>query len=280
MLLNDSIPPAFRNDDRLARRLKVAVADGLVKPNRWAPSMDEGDWTRFAIKHGLENQITRHDRFLRSLRFDDPDYAGHVANLVSSLFDDAPEVFVELFQHGRVQAWLSENEPDLLAPWKDEDDPIVHALGHALSEVEAVSGIIDLKAYVVRIEGALPHDPHLAIGTTKDMLEATMRTILRNREGGDVDKLDFPALATKCFSALGLNPTDPPAGSEERHYRKMIKSARSMIEAANELRNDAGTGHGRVVGEEVHVAPEDVSLVASSGLVLAAWLLRRHGGRG
>jgi hypothetical protein len=47
-----------------------------------------------------------------------------------------------------------------------------------------------------------------------------------------------------------------------------------MIETANELRNLAGTGHGRVVGEEVEIRASDASLVASNGLVLAAWLIR------
>jgi len=51
-----------------------------------------------------------------------------------------------------------------------------------------------------------------------------------------------------------------------------------MIEAANELRNLAGTGHGRVVGEAESVSEADANLVASSGLVLAAWLARHEAG--
>ena len=49
-----------------------------------------------------------------------------------------------------------------------------------------------------------------------------------------------------------------------------------MIETANELGNRAGTGHGRVVGNEPVVTAADASLVASAGLILAAWLLRHH----
>lgn len=48
-----------------------------------------------------------------------------------------------------------------------------------------------------------------------------------------------------------------------------------MIETANELRNLAGTGHGRVVGEVEDITADDASMVASSGYVLTAWLLRR-----
>ena len=46
-----------------------------------------------------------------------------------------------------------------------------------------------------------------------------------------------------------------------------------MIETANELRNRAGTGHGRVVGKEPIITAADAGLVASAGLILAAWLL-------
>jgi hypothetical protein len=57
--------------------------------------------------------------------------------------------------------------------------------------------------------------------------------------------------------------------------RKIASSAKTMIETANELRNLAGTGHGRVVGEVEDITADDASMVASSGYVLTAWLLRR-----
>ena len=49
-----------------------------------------------------------------------------------------------------------------------------------------------------------------------------------------------------------------------------------MIETVNELRNWAGTGHGHVVGKEPEITEADASLVASTGLILAAWLLRQY----
>ena len=49
-----------------------------------------------------------------------------------------------------------------------------------------------------------------------------------------------------------------------------------MIQTANELRNIAGTGHGRVVGNEPVVTAADASLVASAGFILVAWLLHHH----
>ena len=51
-----------------------------------------------------------------------------------------------------------------------------------------------------------------------------------------------------------------------------------MIETANELRNRVGTGHGRVAGKEPVVTATDAGLIASAGLILAAWLLRHERG--
>ena len=48
-----------------------------------------------------------------------------------------------------------------------------------------------------------------------------------------------------------------------------------MIEKVNEFRNFAGTGHRGVVGREPAVTTADATLVALTGLNLAAWLLRR-----
>ena len=50
-----------------------------------------------------------------------------------------------------------------------------------------------------------------------------------------------------------------------------------MIITANELRNHLGTGHGRIIDEEEDLSEEDATMVASSGLILAAWLIKRAG---
>ena len=153
-------------------------------------------------------------------------------------------------------------------------DPLLAAVSRGFEEVDAVRQVtsIDLTRHIDRIKDALPKDPYQAIGATKDMLEATMKTILRCRGKKETDNIGFSNLTSGCLSELGLK--SPPATEGERHLRKIASSAQRMIETANELRNHAGTGHGRVVGEEPVIAEADASLVASTGLILAAWLLR------
>ena len=264
----DFDPPG--SDNKTQGRFIVAVATVVSR------AMDESDWKKFALAHGLEHRVVDHDRFLRSLHWGDPDHDGLVLDLVRDLYRDDEEAFMELFDRCDVNSWLSKHEPDLLHWWNSTSDPLVTAIAKGLEEVEAVSNVIDLGEYSTRVQDALPHDPHQAIGATKDMVEAAMKTILDNRGVTGVDQLDFPALTTRCFSELGLTSNSQPTNDGERLVRKIASNAKRMLEAANELRNRAGTGHGRVIGKQAEIETADASLVASVGLVLAAWLLHHE----
>ena len=155
-------------------------------------------------------------------------------------------------------------------------DSLHQAVSRGFEELDAVKRVtsVDLTQHKNRISGALPDDPYQAIGATKDMLEATMKTIL-HRRGHEVRKNpSFSHLTTQCLSVLGLTGTSRPQTDGESHLRRIASCAQRMIETANELRGCAGTGHGRVIGAEPTVTNADASLVASMGMILAAWLLR------
>lgn len=264
------VPHHIQANDTLSRRFKVRLAEALSR------RLDESDWKKFSTLHGLDERISDHHRFLRALKWGDGDFEGLVLDLVNHLYEHNQSALVELFTNRAVQRWFKENDSEFLKLWEGETDPLVEALSHALEEVKGLNDTIDLREYLQRIQSALPADPSQAIGTTKEMLEATMRTILHSRGHANVDKLDYPALSTACLNELGLRPNTAPSSADEKYVRKIVSSAKAMIDAANELRNSAGTGHGRVVGAEVQVNSNDASLVASAGLVLAAWMIR-HG---
>jgi hypothetical protein len=256
-------------DEKFCRRLIAAVGEAVAK------SMSESDWKKFALLHDLTGKTTDRPRFLRSLSFGDSDHEGMVIELITHIFANDTEAFFDLFDRPAVQQHLKKANSDLLEHWESAEDPLIEALAHSVADVQAVNAVISLSQYTRRVQESLPNDPHEAIGHTKDMLEATMRTIMDRRGKSLGKETDFPALTTRCMTELGLTPTTPPTSDGEKHVRKIASAAKTMIETANDFRNLAGTGHGRVIGKEIDVTPADASLVASSGLILAAWLLRR-----
>ena len=162
---------------------------------------------------------------------------------------------------------------------EDQPDPLVVAVARGFEELDAVRQVtsIDLTQHIQRIRYALPKDPYQVIGATKDMLEATMKTILHGRGREETGNIKFSELTARCLLELGLKGTTPPGTEGKRHLRRIASNAQRMIETVNELRNLAGTGHGRVVGNEPEITEADASLVASTGLILAAWMLRHDG---
>ncbi|MDE0538716.1 MAG: hypothetical protein OXH94_08330 [Rhodospirillales bacterium] len=155
-------------------------------------------------------------------------------------------------------------------------DPLLAAVARGFEDLEAVrqASSVDLTRHMERIRNALPDDPNLAIGATKNMLEATMKTILDRRGSSTPENIGFPDLTTRCLAELGLKRSSPPATEAEKHLGRIASSAQRMIVAANDVRRRLGTGHERVVGKEPVVTAADASLVASCGYILAAWLLR------
>lgn len=257
-------------EERFVKAYLVKLAEGL------AYSLTESDWKKFSTLHDLDEYITEHPRFLRSKRWDDDDHEGLVLDLVIDLYESDPAAVRELSEMPSVEQWLGRNAKDeFILFWEDpEPDPLLIAVSQGFEEVDVVKGVVDLSEHTNRIRDALPGDPSQAIGATKDMLESTMKTILDDRGVQGLDKLKFPALTAKCFAELGLSSATPPSDPLESHRRKIASSAKNIVEAANQLRNKAGAGHGRVVGKNPTPDVADASLVASVGLVVAAWLLR------
>lgn len=262
-----TIPEHIRDDSTLLARFRVQLTEAT------GARLDEGEWSKFLALHGLEHRVG--PRFMQSVKWANEDRDRLILNLITWLVEqEQDEALLDLFERTAVQRWFKQNDREFLDAWDGKKDPLLEALGHSFAEVEEVKGIIDLSQYAQRLRSALPGDPQLAVGTTKDLLEATMRTILHRRGHEKVEDLAFSELASRCLHELGLLGTAPPTSGRERALRKIAKSAQTMINTANELRNAAGSGHGKVVGEEEELGPDDASLVASSGLILAAWLAR------
>lgn len=97
-----------------------------------------------------------------------------------------------------------------------------------------------------RIQRAITDDPALAIGSAKELIEATAKVIL-TETGQPVDaKTDVPTLIKLAQQALNLHPSSVTAGPDgSGALKKILGSVSGIALGVAELRNRGfGTGHG------------------------------------
>jgi hypothetical protein len=137
-----------------------------------------------------------------------------------------------------------------------------------------------MNVYISRIESSLATDPALAIGTAKELIESTLKTIL---DGADIEyetrSEDIPSLLKKVQKALNLAPDDidnAKRGSEL--IKRILSNLGAIATGIAELRNLYGTGHGsrpKSKGLEVRHA----RLVVTSSAALCEFLLSTYQAR-
>lgn len=133
-----------------------------------------------------------------------------------------------------------------------------------------------LSVYLDRINGSIEADPELAVGTTKELIEATLKSILRGlREQFDESKDDIPALLKKVQKALELAPDDvEPSRRGADTIKRVLSNLGAVAIGVAELRNLYGSGHGR---SQRRVVDARLSrLVVGSGGTLCRFLLETY----
>lgn len=123
---------------------------------------------------------------------------------------------------------------------------ISQALDAALIDVIPTSGLDTehLYIYVDRINAAIETDPSLAIGSTKELIEATLKTILNGHKlNYDDKKDDILKLLKQVQKVLELAPKevdDSKKGAEV--IKRVLSNLGSVAVGIAELRNLYGSG--------------------------------------
>ena len=110
------------------------------------------------------------------------------------------------------------------------------------------------------------------VGCAKELAESIARVVLDLRGQVLSDSSDYTSIITAAHKAVGRQPGEGLAGSDES-VRKMAQSAKGLVTELAQLRNAVGTGHGRarlplVVEEQARVATD-------ATIVWARWMLGR-----
>lgn len=131
-----------------------------------------------------------------------------------------------------------------------------------------------LYIYIDRINASIETDPSLAIGSTKELIEATLKTILNGHKlDYDDKKDDIPKLLRQVQKALELAPEEVDSSKKGAEIIKRVLSNLSSVAVGiAELRNLYGSGHGK--GQKsIGLTARHAKLVVGAGTTLCAFLL-------
>ena len=253
-------PTDSRSRNKLVLTFKKAIED----------TFDESDWKEMGSKTDIHEWIANHPRLIRSLRWGDPDYSGHILDALELMLETDLANLQVLAEEPKIAEWILENEPAIYEEFYGNGI----SSADTIDDVEKVSNGFDVTSYIRRIKDALPHDPELAIGSTKELIESVLKTIL-DIHGAQLTNDDMPKLLKRAQAALDIDPkdiSDSKPGSES--IRKLVSCLAQIIIAVTELRNLYGTGHGKSRAPGLDEA--STNLVVSSGIAAASYLMERY----
>lgn len=243
------------NNDQLIYALTLAIES----------KFDQSDWTKLAYEIDEVDTILEHSRLLRSLSWNDPDYTQNIIGVLEDIRE--PSKLEEIAKIINLEEWLVLHREDLYKKLYVEDEP-----EYVIEENPLDNNKFDLAKQLKRIYSSLDDDPELALGTTKEMLETVMKTILDGKVE-NLNKMDIPELIKEVRKELTLIPdVSEESKKAKKTLERTLSNLGQIIVGIGELRNTFGTGHGKVINES-NLKGYHTRFAVNSGITLAKFLM-------
>lgn len=161
--------------------------------------------------------------------------------------------------------------------------PIFSGRQNAIGQAHLVAKKIEIKRYlntayvnskINTMTDAIHKDTDLAIGTAKELLETTCKSILRQKEETINQDWTLPQLlkaTTNCLNFTPKEANDPDKA--EKAIKQILGGITSIVQGVGELRNGYGTGHGKDAdfkGLEIKYAKLLVGVVSEIAILYLA----------
>ena len=165
---------------------------------------------------------------------------------------------------------------ELLDPTRDQLADLERRTNPQIKE-DLIANLRDpaaIREYLGRLQRSAQTDPPLAIGTAKELVESTAKTVLKERGLEANDRADLPALVKQAQEALGLHPSASRPGPDGTDaVRRILGGLVSIASGLGELRNRGyGTGHGPG-GERVGLRPRHAGLAVNVAMTWCSVML-------
>lgn len=151
---------------------------------------------------------------------------------------------------------------------------IVHV--DELESTVASLDIPNLKSQISRIKASIDDDPALAIGTAKELIETTCKTILSDYGVDTSDNMEISKLIKETRKNLGLvSESIPNSVKGVESIQRILSNLGAITQGLSELRNLYGSGHGKH-GKSRGLSPRHARLAVGAASTLSIFLLETH----
>ena len=228
-------------------------------------TFNSSDWDRLKLKAKGGWIIEEDDRLLRSLHFCDDDYGSSVIRVIENLIEKDPENIQIIEKYVELKPYLEKHDPAL---YRRLYEPTMAINGS--DSISTTFDNVEIRKQYARIRSSIENDdPALTIGASKDLLETVLKNILDELEQSYTHNDDMPNLLKKVQRCLNIDPSSQAAKVNEWSKRTLNNFAQVVVGVA-EIRNLAGTGHGRTSTPDVD--KNHASLVLNSVYTVSVYL--------
>lgn len=173
----------------------------------------------------------------------------------------------------------------LVETMRISEKPVYSAKTIGFADVPALNNAKDcllkidesyLSQQITRMESSFDSDHDLAIGTSKELIETICKTIA-SEHGVDIEvNTKLSRLVKEVVGLLNLTPEGVRHEKKASDTIRMILgSLSSIIQGMGELRNEYGTGHGKLARTR-GLSPRHARLVVGAASTLAVFMWETH----
>ena len=198
-------------------------------------TFDRSDWKELAYRTGTEEEITGHQRLLRSLDWNDSDYPANVLFGIEAILEGDKEGLEEIFRTEKIANWFRENEADLYVAYVPGSGRNAVASPSPAITTATVERALDDAETLLKTSGATS-----ALDRAHTAFHGYLMALC---DDVGISYSPDPKM-TELFKRLRQeHPKLQPVGPRAAELTQIINAFASVVDVVNTLRNKASVAH-------------------------------------